>query len=232
VRRPWPDAPDFERLLSRLPRHLELGLRAAGGELSAGLQFASAELLAGVRIALGRERVARVARDVLAELGPPLRCARCRRERPALHLLRTRGLDEVHGMACPRCGAVLRSYWKYGEAEGLEALAPLALELGLVAEQVVRLGGTSIAFQMLPGEREALTAERLAALFAELYLAPCRIEAGPAQVRVKAGGALLRRAAPVPQRGVRLEVEGRSGAETEEALRARIARRFRPAPAG
>lgn len=229
LRRRWPEAPDFERLLSRLPRHLELGLRAVGGDLAAGLQLASAEHPAGVRIALGREPVARLARDVLGALGPTLRCPRCRRERAALHLLRTRGLDEVHAMVCPRCGGVLRSYWRYGEAEGLEALAPLALDLGLVSEQVVRLGGASIAFQMLPPEREALTAGRLGSLFAELYLVPCKVDVAPVDVRFRVGRALLRRAARLPQRGVTVEVGGTSGVDLEEALRARIARRFRPA---
>ena len=86
----------------------------------------------------------------------------------AIHLLRTRGLDELNGLVCPRCGAVLRSYWRYGEAEGLEALAPHALRLGLVAEQAVSLAGTTVGFQMLPAELERLTADRLRRRFASI----------------------------------------------------------------
>jgi len=230
IRRPWPDAPDFEGLLAHLPRQLELGIRAREGEVVAGLQLSSGDLSAGVRIALEREPVARRAREVLAALGPRFRCARCRRERIALHLLRTRGLDEVHGLACPGCGALLRSYWRYGEAEGLEALAPLALELGLVAEQVVSLGGTAIGFQMIPSQRESLTAAGLRGLFRDLYLAPCGLEGSEDRLRICVGKRRLAGSARVPQRGVAIEVGSRGSAELADTLRARIASRFRSPP--
>jgi hypothetical protein len=229
----WGDAPDFETLLARPPRHLriELGLRARTGVVSAGLQLASADLGSGVDLALGREPVARVARAVLAALGPRLRCGPCRRTRLALHVVRTRGLDEVHGLACPSCGAVLRSWWRYGDAEGLEALAPLALRLGLVSEQVVRLGGATLAFQMPARAREKLTAGGLRALFAELYLRPCEIALAPGALQVWAGGKALRASERLPAEGVRLALAPGAGPgerELVEALRARIARRFRP----
>jgi hypothetical protein len=216
-----------------LPRQLglELGLRASPGQVTVGLQISSAELLPGVRIALAREPVAAVAREVLAALGPRLRCSRCRRERTALHLLRTRGLDEVHGLVCPKCGSVLRSYWRYGEVEGLEALAPLALELGIVSEQVVRVGATSIAFQMLPSELAALSASRLRDLFAEMYLAPCQIDLDPSHVRVRAGKRWLSRSSRLPQRGTALDTWPAgavpAAAELVETLKVRIAKRFR-----
>lgn len=236
LREAWPEAPEFERLLGRLPRHgLGLGLRAFAGEVAAGLQLTSEELFPGVHIALAREPVAAVARRVLAALGPSLRCPRCRRERAALHLLRTRGLDEVHGLVCPKCGSVLRSYWRYGEAEGLEALAPLALELGVVSEQVARLGPVSLAFQMLPFEREALSASRLSALFAETHLTPCHLDLGPARIRVRVGKRWLSASARLPQRGVTLDTWPAGAApgarELVETLRTRIAKRFRPGAA-
>lgn len=236
LRGTWPDAPDLETLLARPPRHLrlELGLRAQAGAVSAGLQLASADLAPGVALALGREPVAGVARRVLAALGPRLRCGTCRRTRLALHVVRTRGLDEVHGLACPECGAVLRSWWRYGEAEGLEALGPVALRLGLVAELVVRIGGATVAFQMPAGARERLSAGGLRALFAELYLRPCGIALAPSSLQVWAEGKALRASARLPAAGVRLALAPDAGLgerELVESLRARIARRFRPRPA-
>ena len=158
MRADWPEAPALAEALARAPRHVVVGARLGPDEVVAGPQLAEAGLAAGVRLALEHGAVAAVARRVLAALGPEERCRRCRKPVLGLHLLRTRGLDERHGVVCPRCGGVLRSYWRYGEAEGLEALAPLSLALGLVAEQPVTLGGATLGFQLLPPEREALTA--------------------------------------------------------------------------
>lgn len=227
-----PDAPPLPRLLGRLPRHLEVGVRAREDDLVAGVQLAAPELAAGVRIALEREAVAAIGREVLAALGPEERCRSCRAEVIALHLLRTRGLDELNGLVCPRCGAVLRSYWRYGEVEGLEALAPQARALGLVAEVVASLAGTAIAFGLLPAERDALTADRLRRRFAELYLAPYEVELPPERVRVVEGGAPVAPGARVGSaRDLGLSVAPGSGTTEEELLellRARIERRFRP----
>jgi len=237
IRERWPEAPEFERLLGRLPGRLglELGMRASSGDVTVGLQLRSEDLFPGVRIALARKPVAEVARAVLAILGPRLPCPRCRRERLALHLLRTRGLDEVHGLVCPKCGSALRSYWRYGEVEGLEALGPLSLELGIISEQVVRLGPVSVAFQMLPFQLAALSASRLCALFAETYLSPYRLSLGRGAIRVRVGKRWLRGSARLPQRGVALDAWPGGGAppaaELVETLRIRIAKRFRsPAP--
>jgi hypothetical protein len=149
----------------------------------------------------------------------------------ALHLLRTRGLDELNGLACPRCGEVLRSYWRYGEAEGLEALAPLALQLGLVAEQPLGLAGSTLGFQMLPEERERLTADRLRRRFAELYLAPYEVDLPVERLRIVSA------AGPAPSGGrvaglrrPALRVAEGSGLTEEELLeilRSRIERRFK-----
>jgi hypothetical protein len=198
----------------------------------AGVQLAEASLLAGVRIALERAAVAAIARDVLAALGPVEACDACGGEAPTLHLLRTRGLDELNGLACPSCGAILRSYWRYGEADGLEALAPHALRLGLVAEATAQLAGTAIGFQMLPSERERLTAERLRRRFAELYLAPYEVDLPDDAVLLARGDDPLAPAARVGVEG-RLRFTVREGAGTTaeellELLRARIERRFRP----
>jgi hypothetical protein len=232
LRAAWPEAPDLARACARLPRHLAVGARAQGDAVVAGVQLADASLLAGVRIALERAAVADLAREVLAALGPEEACEACGTSAPALHLLRTRGLDELNGLACPGCGAILRSYWRYGEADGLEALAPHALRLGLVAEATAQLAGTAIGFQMLPAEREKLTADRLRRRFAELYLAPYEVDLPADAVAVARGGEPLAPGARLGAEG-RLRFTIREGAGTTaeellELLRARIERRFRP----
>ncbi|HET8539074.1 MAG TPA: J domain-containing protein [Anaeromyxobacter sp.] len=232
LREAWPDAPELARACARLPRHLAVGARAQGDGVVAGVQLADAALLAGVRIALERAAVADVAREVLAALGPEEACGGCGERGPTLHLVRTRGLDELNGLACPACGAVLRSYWRYGEADGLEALAPHALRLGLVAEATAQLAGTAIGFQMLPPERERLTADRLRRRFAELYLAPYEVDLPADAIGLARGKEPLAAGARIGAEG-RLRFTVREGAGTTEEellelLRARIERRFRP----
>jgi len=232
LRAAWPGTPDLTRTIARMPRWLAVGARAQAAEVVAGVQLAEAELAAGVRIALERGAVARLAREVLAALGPDGTCEACGARGAGLHLLRTRGLDELNGVACPGCGAVLRSYWRYGEADGLEALAPHALRLGLVAEATAQLAGTALGFQMLPSERAALTAAGLRRRFAELYLAPYGVELpaeamGLADRRVElAPGARLDPAARL--RFTVARDAGLTAEELLELLRARIERRFRP----
>jgi hypothetical protein len=232
----WAEAPPFERLVARLPRHLEVGMRATPAAVEAGVQLVRPELGAGVRIALEREAVAGIARQVLSRLGPAERCRRCRRTVRALHLMRTRGLDELNGLACPACGAVLRSYWRYGELEGLEALAPFALELGLLVEQVVRLAGTALGFQMLPEERERLTAARLRERFHEIYCQPYEVELAPGDVGFATASGPLAPQALLPERGAVRLILGPKAGMTEaallELLRGRIERRFRPERGG
>jgi hypothetical protein len=198
----------------------------------AGPQLADAELLAGVRIALERGSVARIARDVLAALGPDLACAGCGGRGAGVHLHRTRGLDELHGVACPACGALARSYWRYGVTDGLEALSPHALRLGLAAEVTAQLAGTAIGFQMIPAEREKLTAAQLRRRFAELYLAAYEVDLDPDAIGIAAGEDELSPGARIAP-GEKLRFTVASGArltaeELLELLRARIERRFRP----
>lgn len=238
MRAAWPGAPAFSDALARAPRHVVVGARLGQEEVVAGPQLAEAGLTAGVRLALEHGAVAAVARGVLGALGPEEPCGRCRQPVLGLHLLRTRGLDERHGVVCPRCGGVLRSYWRYGEAEGLEALAPLSLALGLVAEQPVTLGGATLGFQFLPEELGKLTARDLLARFAELYLEPYETPVARETLRLAPGGrtggrskALAPGDAVAGIRGLSLKLAPEAGMAEEgllELLRTRVERRFRP----
>jgi hypothetical protein len=229
LRAGWSGAPDLAGALSRLPPHLEIGLRAWGDEVEAGPQLASPELAAGVRAALRHEAVRELAQRVFASLGPRERC-RCG-DVYAVHVLRLRGLDEVHGLACPRCSAVLKSFWRYGEPRGLEALSRLALDIGLVVEQPVRLAGALLAFQMLPAERNRLTARALLRRFRELCLGPHGLELPRGALALRAGRAPLADGARVPE-GTRVFVvvkpdAGLGARELLALLRRKVERRFR-----
>lgn len=226
-----PGAPSFDHALARLPRHLEPGLRVTRKEVLFGLQLRDAELLAAVPLALQREDVAGWGRSVLAVIGPQEQCKQCGEEVFLQHLLRTRGLDERHGLVCPLCAHPQKSYWLYSRSEGQEALLPHALRLGTVVEQGVRLGGTSVGFQMLPEEREALTAAHLRQRFVDLYLQPYGVELAPEHVWLAQGGQVLDGEARVGRGAVTLKLApdaGQSAPQVLELLRSRIERRFRP----
>jgi hypothetical protein len=235
----WPEAPSFEELLTRLPPPLELGFRFQGGKVRFGLQLKSVGLLAGVPIALERRTVAMLAQRVLAHLGPREQCKGCGADVFLVHLLRTRGLDELNGLVCPACGHVAKSYFLFNWSEGQEALLPFALKVGLVDEVVVKLAGKGIAFQLLPVSREVLTVGALKQLFTDLYLKPYGIAAEHADLVVKEGARALkdeaRVEAPVLTLGIRKAdrqslasalAEGER--ELVALLRSRIERRFRP----
>ncbi|QSQ19478.1 J domain-containing protein [Pyxidicoccus parkwayensis] len=235
----WPEAPSFEELLTRLPPPLELGLRYQGGKVRFGLQLKSVELLAGVPIALERRTVATLAQRVLAHLGPREACKGCGADVFLVHLMRTRGLDELNGLVCPACGHVAKSYFLFNWSEGQEALLPYSLKVGLVDEVVVKLAGKGIAFQLVSVSREALTVGALKQLFTDLYLKPYGIEAQHADLLVKAGSRVLKDEAPVEASvltlGIRKADRGSLASELAEGeqelvalLRSRIERRFRP----
>ncbi|MFY0582200.1 hypothetical protein ACN28S_55105 [Cystobacter fuscus] len=228
-----PEAPPYDEALTRLPRHLELGLRVMKKkkEVHFGLQLRETELLAAVPLALQRADVAERGRSVLAVIGPQEQCKRCGEEVLLQHLMRTRGLDERHGQLCPLCAHPQKSYWLYSRTEGQEALLPHALRLGTVVEQAVRLARTSVSFQMLPEEREALTAAQLRQRFVDLYLQPYGVELAPEHVRLVQAGQVLEDEARVDRGAVTLKLAPEAGqgeAQLLELLRSRIERRFRP----
>jgi hypothetical protein len=232
LRTGWSSAPDLGGALARLPMHLELGLRFAGDAIVAGLQLADPELAAAVRLALGAEPVRALARRALAVLGPRERCAACGCAVYAVHLLRARGLDEIHALACPRCAAPLRTFWRYGAPEGLAALAPLAVEVGALSEVEVRFARAPLAFGLLPLERARFTVGDLDRRLRELLLAPHGLEPPPGAIVYRvAGGAKLARGAALPRGRALTASLARAApgaaAALVEAVRARVARRFR-----
>ncbi|MCI0573080.1 MAG: molecular chaperone DnaJ [Myxococcaceae bacterium] len=226
-----PEAPPYEMALTRLPRHLELGLRVQKGEVRFGLQLREVELLAAVPLALQREEVAQLGRLVLGVLGSREACRHCDADVYLVHLMRTRGLDELHGQVCPQCHAAVKSYWLYSKSEGQEALLPHALRLGLVVEVVVRFGGLGVGFQLLPEEREALTAAELRRRLVELYVTPYALELPPEHLVLVQGGAVLPPDVAVGPGVVTLQLAPEAEQKEKDVLallRSRIERRFRP----
>src|SRR5205814_10408507 len=136
---------------------LELGMRSGTDALHLGVQLRDSGLLAGVRLALASERVASLARAVLARVGPRAKCRHCERQVYLAHLLRTRGLDERHALLCPRCFSVDQSYWLYSLSEGQQALLPIELPLGPVVEQLERLADAVRRLPFVPAERANAT---------------------------------------------------------------------------
>ena len=227
----WPLAPELGPALCKAPRHLGVGLRLHREELWVALELTGPGLSDGVRAALGNEAVAALARRVMAALGPRERCERCAGEVYAVPLVRLSGLDEIHGLACPGCARVLRSFWRFGGRE--RRLEKVALGVGLVAEVRARFAGAPLAFQMLPSERGRLTARALVRRFRELCLEPNGLELPRGALLVRAGRTLLPAGARVPERA-RVEIVGSAGAGAEEArlaqaVRGRVKARFRPA---
>lgn len=229
----WPQAPSLESLLAQLPPHLDVGLRDRDqGAVHFGIQLRGADLLPGVTIALEHAPLAALARDVLRLLGPRSRCAACGETSELQHVLRTRGLDELHALACPRCFAVQKRYFLFSRSDGLEALNPQALKLGLLQEVVVKLSGASIAFQFLEEERARLTTADLSRRLHDCYFAAYKVPVPPEAIQLFSGSKELRGMDPISgNRPVTARLDRRAGMKEREALellRSRIERRFRP----
>jgi len=234
LRQRWPQAPTLEALLAQLPPHLELGLREQDqgkGAVHFGVQLRGADLLPGVTIALEHAPLAALARDALRLLGPRERCSACGETSESQHVLRTRGLDELHALVCPRCFAVHKRYFLFSRSDGLEALNPQALKLGLLQEAVVKLSGASIAFQLLEEERARLTAADLSRRLHDCYFAAYKVPVPPEAVQLFSGAKELRGMDPIPPRPLTAKLDRRAGMKERaalELLRSRIERRFRP----
>lgn len=232
LRAAWPQAPGFEQALTLLPDWLEVGMRVQQRQVQAGLQLRDAALAAGVSIALEGDGVAALAREVFLQLGPVELCKGCEAPRALVHLLRTRGLDELNALVCPSCGKVARRYFIFSRNDGIEALQPDALKLEVVAEQVVRFAGAAIGFQLLPSEREALTAGAVLDRFVDCYVVPYKLELTREALELHLGGQRLRSNARIPGGAVpTLRLSAKAPLSAKEALsllKSRIERRFRP----
>ncbi len=204
-------------------------MRLAGDELRLGLQLVAPGLVSGVRASLRKAAVPSVARTVLSALGPRLGCDRCG-EVLAVHVPRLTGVDEVHGLVCPACGALLRSYLRFGPPEGLEGFAAVALRAGLTSAVRVRLGHGALTFGMLPAERSRLTAAELLSRFEALCLLPHQLHLPPGSLSVRVGGRRLAPEASLPRRGALSFAVARTSARSAGwllgQLRGRVARRF------
>jgi hypothetical protein len=196
LRTSWPSAPPFERAILRLPPFLEVGLRAYPKRLGFGIQLKQAWAVGSVGRALGTPELLPLSRRVLEVMGPSERCAACGKVSFLVHLFRTRGTDEIHGLVCPVCAAVQRSYRTFGASEGLEALAPYAVALGSVDEQAVRIANTTLVFGLRPAERKALTAGRLIERIAALHFEGLK-EGLSRHLRIRLGQRPLSPSSPV-----------------------------------
>jgi hypothetical protein len=216
-----PGAPRFEDVVLRLPPFLELGLRAYPKRLAFGIQVKSPTSLAGIRAALSSNELSPLARRALSVMGTEERCTRCRASVFVVHLLRTRGAGEVHGLACPACGTLRRSYRIFGAPEGLEALAPFARELGSVVEQPLRVGKTDLVLGFLPVELRRLNAKTLLDRFAALHLED-EDESCREHLRLYSGTKMLTASAAIrPGTRLRLSLAGGAPSSLEE-LEARL----------
>ncbi|HVW30769.1 MAG TPA: hypothetical protein VHC69_35675 [Polyangiaceae bacterium] len=230
LRAEFSPAPSFERAITELPPHLEIGLRVYPKRLAFGIQAKRPEHLAGIRLALKERAVAPLARAVLSVMGPEERCAECGRSRFLVHVFRARGVDEVHALACPVCGALHQSYRSFGSPVGVEALAPYAVTLGLVVERTVAVGKSAVVLGLLPNEEQGLNAQFLVDRFATLFLDELSPELRD-YARLAAVGKPLAPPARIP-RGKRVRLTLSPGAplsmkELERELLTRARSRFR-----
>jgi hypothetical protein len=226
----YPSAPAFDRALVDLPPHLEVGMRAYSRRLVFGVQVKRPEQLAGLRMALDSAAVEPLARAVLAAMGPVERCDGCGESRVLVHLFRVRGIDEVHALACPACGALRRSYRTFGGPAGIEALAPFAVALGLVVEQPLVIGASIVALELLPREARRLDVKSLVDRVASILLDEISPELR-GYVQLTANRRALAPSARI-EPGKRLRLVLRKGAplstkELERQLLARARSRFR-----
>ena len=232
--REWPGSPPWDRALASLPPHLEVGLREYPRRLVFGVQVKRAEDLAAIARVIDEDAVAPIARAVLTAMGSEAHCEHCRKTVLAVHVLRARGIDEVHGLACPECASVFRSYRSFGGPEGLEALAPYAVSLGLVVEQPVTIGSSTVVLGLLPKETKRLGAKHVVERLSTLLLDDVSTDLR-SYVRLTANGKKLPAGAAIrPATRLRVALEEAapmSIKELERELTSRAQSRFR-APKG
>ncbi len=152
----------LERALVEGAELVEFGIRRAGARLvQSGLRFRTTVLRAAVPLALRSHSLRVEFRRVLATLGERTGCPECQEEVFAVPLYRLRGLDDLHAMACPRCGHLLRSYFLPRGKDVQSVLNTAFLDLELLSEWRFRMGSASVAVQLLPVQLERMTVGQL-----------------------------------------------------------------------
>ena len=95
----------------------------------------------------------------------------------------------------------------------------------------MKLSGASIAFQLLEGERDRLTAADLTRRLHDCYFAAYKVPVPPEALQLFSGTRELRGMDAVPARPVTAKLDRRAQLRERaalELLRSRIERRFRP----
>jgi hypothetical protein len=223
-------APSFDAALGRMPDWLNWSFVSDERRVFFGLHLAHGVLLAGVRAALEDDAVRALGRAALELVGPEARCDACRRPVALVHLFRTRGIEDVHGLVCGRCAAVQQTYRIVGRAEGLEALNPYLLETGALVEEKVRIANATLRFQFLATERRTLSAGAVLGRFGELHLRGLELSGAEKGLYLVSDRVRLSPKNRVPD-GTRLSfgfdrTAGVTSAEVLGLLRARARRRF------
>lgn len=225
----------LERALVEGAELVEFGIRRAGARLvQSGLRFRTTVLRAAVPLALRSHSLRVEFRRVLATLGERTGCPECQEEVFAVPLYRLRGLDDLHAMACPRCGHLVRSYFLPRGKDLQSVLNTAFLDLELLSEWRFRMGSASVAVQLLPVQLERMTVGQLKRRFwvdvLERHAIPVPLES----VR------LVQARRPVQERRKLAHLEtqelvvtfgARAGVSVTDALetvRHRIRTRFRP----
>ncbi|MCC6750250.1 MAG: hypothetical protein IT371_21475 [Deltaproteobacteria bacterium] len=224
----------LERVLGELCHVVEYGVRRATPTLARlGLRFRDELLREGLPAALRASAVRRELRRVLQVLGDPWRCTACRAQVFTLPLYRTRGLDNLRALVCPRCGAIEQSYF-LPKGEDVQAVLNAAyLDLELVSEWSFRLARATVGIQLVPSQVERLTVGELKRRFCEDLLERHELPLRRGQVQLFQGRAKCSLGTPLAELAeqrftVRL-VEDAPITEVDavEMLRYRIRRRFR-----
>jgi hypothetical protein len=154
----------LEQSLVHADAWIEFGVRRASEKVvHPGLRFRSALARDAMPVLLESMPVRRSFARVLGVLGERERCPACEHEVFVVPLFRTRGLDDLRALVCPRCGHGLRSYWMPKGKDVQAVLNAAFLDFELVVEWSFRLGRGSFATQLLPLQVEALTVGELKA---------------------------------------------------------------------
>ncbi|MBI5507550.1 MAG: hypothetical protein HY903_02235 [Deltaproteobacteria bacterium] len=224
----------LERTLLAAADRVAFGVRRATAKTAfSGLRLLPPVTREALPLALGRLRVRRELKRVLAVLGEERTCDACRHTGFTVPLFHIRGLDELRANVCPACGAALERYFM-PKGKDLQAVLNTAyLDLELVSEWTLRLGRATVAMQLLPAQAETLTVAALKARLCADVLLRHRVEVKARDV------SLWQTGAPVPERTALAQFETRtfnvrfargtstSVAEAVDLLKHRIRNRFR-----